>query len=236
MTRRHLILGTAAIVTGLSVVALQAQQPQGQPQQGRPPAAGQGQFDVRQFIAQFDRNRDGFLDINEVPQELRAVFAQIDTNRDGRLSAEELQQFFARNPPQAQAPAVVEMLIDAALDAGRDANDLAELQRAYELLRQMDTNNDGRITAEEARAARPRLIERRADSIIRGYDTDRDGRISRQEAKGQLAQDFDRLDTNRDGFVDRDELVRALTAQLASPPTAVGQPQRTNTAPPPRPE
>jgi Ca2+-binding EF-hand superfamily protein len=239
MTRRRVIVG-AAVLAGVSVVALRAQPP-AQPQQPRPPAAptqGQGQFDVRSFIAQFDRNRDGFLDINEVPQEMRAVFAQIDSNRDGKLSAEELQQFFARNPPQPPAPPLAEVVIDTALDAGRDANDLADLQRAYELMRLIDTNNDGRITADEARAARPRLIERRADAIIRGYDTDKDGRISRQEAKGQLAQDFDRLDSNRDGFVDKAELTRALTAQLAAPaaaPAATGQPPRPNTAPPPRP-
>lgn len=232
MAQRSFSPALFLFLAGASAVAVWAQGPGGQPAPPSGGGHGAGQFDVRQFIAQFDRNRDGFLDANEVPADLRPSFAQIDSNRDGRLSVEELRQYFARNPPQPPAPPLAEMMIDIALDAGHDANDLGDLQRAYELMRVIDANNDGRITAEEARAARPRLIERRADGIIRGFDTNKDGRISRQEAQGQLAQDFDRIDANRDGFIDKAELTRALTARLPAAP-AVGQPPAA--PPPPRP-
>jgi Ca2+-binding EF-hand superfamily protein len=238
MTRRWLIPAAVLGVLG-AMVAAWAQppaRPPAAPPGGQPPPQQQ-QVDVRQFIAQFDRNRDGFLDINEVPADLRGVFNQIDANRDGRLSAEELQQYFVRNPPPPPNVPLADVVLDAAIDAAQDPTELADVQRSYELLRLIDTNNDGRITAEEARAAKPRLIERRADGIIRNFDVDKDGRISRQEAKGQLAQDFDRLDTNKDGFVDKAELIRALTVQLNQPPA--GQPQPIQSprqgAPPPAP-
>jgi len=235
MARRWIT--AAATTLGIAAaVAVWAQAPPALPPRpaGGPPQPPQQQqpppFDVRQFIAQFDRNRDGFLDLNEVPQELRAVFAQIDTNRDGKLSADELRAYFARNPPPAPPqPTLADEALDVALDAAQDPNELADLQRAYELMRLIDVNGDGKITADEVRAARPRLIERRADSIIREFDTNKDGRISRQEAKGQLLQDFDKIDTNRDGFIDRAEMVRALTAQVNQPPAGPPQP-----IPPPR--
>jgi Ca2+-binding EF-hand superfamily protein len=238
MMQRYVTPAAFWVLSGAAAAGALAQAPGGQPP-ASPTPIGQPspqQFDVRGFVTQFDRNRDGSLDVNEVPQDLRPAFGQIDVNRDGRLSAAELQQFFARNPPQPPPPPLAEIVIDTALDAAQDANELADLQRSYELLRVIDANNDGRITAEEARAAKPRLIERRADAVIRGFDTNNDGRVSRQEAKGQLAQDFDRLDTNRDGFVDKAEMARALTAQLPAAPAATGapaQPQRPAAPPPP---
>jgi len=43
---------------------------------------------------------------------------------------------------------------------------------------------------------------------IMRFDRDRDGRVSRNEAPEQLKESFDRIDTNDDGFIDKDEARR----------------------------
>ena len=52
--------------------------------------------------------------------------------------------------------------------------------------------------------------------ILEASDTDRDGRLSREELAGneRLAGQFDTLDTNRDGFIDRTELTTAMQRMM----------------------
>ena len=45
-----------------------------------------------------------------------------------------------------------------------------------------------------------------------------DGKISREEARGRLKRDFDKIDLNKDGFIDRDELLKAARERAATPP------------------
>jgi Ca2+-binding EF-hand superfamily protein len=86
-----------------------------------------------------------------------------------------------------------------------------ELQHIYDVLRTLDKNKNGKIDADELKAMRHQLIEQRADHLIKRLDTNNDGKISRAEAKGQLKEDFDRIDVNKDGFIERDELIRAIS-------------------------
>src|SRR5262249_17990389 len=53
------------------------------------------------------------------------------------------------------------------------------------------------------------------ENLLKAMDADGDGKISRQEAKGKLAEDFDKVDTNKDGYLDRKEL-RALAERIAA--------------------
>jgi Ca2+-binding EF-hand superfamily protein len=75
----------------------------------------------------------------------------------------------------------------------------------------IDTNKDGVLSKDEIKAAHAKRAEHRFHRI----DTDRDGRISRDEAKAipRLAENFDRLDTNRDGFLSKEELAAARPAR-----------------------
>lgn len=78
---------------------------------------------------------------------------------------------------------------------------------ATEKFDQIDTNRDGGISREEAAAA-PRLAEHFAE-----IDADRDGRVVPAElknyAKTHRGKGMDKLDTNQDGVITRDEAAKS---------------------------
>jgi Ca2+-binding EF-hand superfamily protein len=67
----------------------------------------------------------------------------------------------------------------------------------------LDTNKDGFLSREELIAARAQFGARHG-----GLDADADGFVSREEARNapRLSQDFDAVDSNKDGRLSRDEL------------------------------
>jgi Ca2+-binding EF-hand superfamily protein len=86
-----------------------------------------------------------------------------------------------------------------------------EVQRAYDILRRLDKNQDGKIDADELKAGRQSLVEGRVNGLMKRLDTNQDGKISRDEARGMIKRHFDQLDSNKDGFIDRDELLKAAS-------------------------
>jgi Ca2+-binding EF-hand superfamily protein len=109
--------------------------------------------------------------------------------------------------------------------------------RMLERLKAADTNGDGMISREEANAGLPQLakhfdridtdknglitmrefeaamkgLHRRHHDAMAHLDKDGDGVISREEAQAapRLAKHFDEIDTNKDGFLSKDELAAA---------------------------
>ena len=80
----------------------------------------------------------------------------------------------------------------------------AEIPTPGQILARFDTNGDGFIDRKELLKARPVHGGR----IFTHVEKDKDGRISRQEFPEADAR-FASLDTNADGFVDRDEFRKA---------------------------
>ena len=69
---------------------------------------------------------------------------------------------------------------------------------------------------------------------LESYDKNSDGRIAKEEASGRMGQFFDRVDTNRDGFVTKDEL-KTLAERLRGQQRSGNRPsqqQRPATRPP----
>jgi Ca2+-binding EF-hand superfamily protein len=79
---------------------------------------------------------------------------------------------------------------------------------------EIDTNHDGQITADELRAFHQKQGGegmKHGGAMFKKLDTDGDGRISRAEAQAapRLAEHFDEIDTNKDGFITMDEMKAA---------------------------
>jgi Ca2+-binding EF-hand superfamily protein len=119
---------------------------------------------------QFDKNQDGVLTANEVPDRMQGLFARADSNQDGRLTREELaaraQAAPARGPggdhdherggPRGFPGGPPRDPIMNALDANQDgALDARERQVAAKALAALDRDHDGQLTEDEVRPAMP---------------------------------------------------------------------------------
>ena len=200
---------------GLVAAGLAAEQDQQKDRdRDRPPGAEIGQLQDARWLELYDRNKDGFLDPTEVPPRLRSRLAQLDVDKDGKLSREELAKGVAFLQPERRPADVLAVLIDL---SHCDEGCVSELQHIYAKLRKLDRNNDGRLAADELEAARQDLIQERVTHALEEWDRNDDARISRDEARGQLQKDFDRFDTDRNGFITREELQRAFAATGVPP-------------------
>ena len=83
----------------------------------------------------------------------------------------------------------------------------SEWQRNEQAFDRMDADKDGFLSKEELRSA-AREFRGKVRKGLREMDADADGNISRSEWKGK-EETFNRLDTNNDGLLSRDELRQA---------------------------
>jgi Ca2+-binding EF-hand superfamily protein len=83
----------------------------------------------------------------------------------------------------------------------------------------IDANHDGQVTMEELRAFHQSQRQAHAGERWKHLDADGDGRISRAEAAKfpRLAEHFDAIDTNGDGFLTPDELKAAHAKHRGEP-------------------
>jgi len=202
-----------AVVVGGLVLAADSK-PRDQEKGKRSPAPLGLPADVARFIKEHDHNNDGFLQREELPQEMRGNFGRIDTNKDGKLSPQELQRGFAYLQPQRRPSDLVFVLIEM---SDCDECCAEELQRLYDVLRQMDKDRDGKIDPTELKAARERCVTDRVDVLMKALDRNKDGKISREEARGLIREHFDRIDRNGDGFINRQELTGAAHRPTSTP-------------------
>ncbi|HTU92165.1 MAG TPA: EF-hand domain-containing protein, partial [Gemmataceae bacterium] len=182
---------------------------------GATPLGKGRRFDLERFLKDYDTDKDGRLTRNELPPELRPAFDRIDADKDGKVSREELQRGIAHLQPARRHSDLIHVLIEMS-----DCDDAChgEVQRAYDILRKLDKNKDGKIDADELKTAREQIVKDRVDYLFKELDKNKDEKISRDEAQGMLRQDFDPIDRNKDGFINREELTRAATARLEASP------------------
>jgi Ca2+-binding EF-hand superfamily protein len=119
-----------------------------------------------------------------------------DRNRDGYLTKTELPRAMAQN-------------FDKFDRNGDGKLDEAEIETMLEGMRQR--------YGIESRANQANKLEadRMVSQWLRQMDKNKDGKISRDEAQGKLADNFDRLDGNGDGFLDKKELSKAAQRMVA---------------------
>src|SRR5262245_41645301 len=152
----------------------------------------------------------------------------------------------ARGVQGPPPPQVSGFAIFGALDTDHDnALSAAEIDGAAAVLRQLDKNGDGRITADEFPAGRggpggrgpggrgrggsgvgdeppaqPTSPDELAD-LLMSFDKNKDGRLTKAEVPERLQGVFARADENKDNVLTPDEIKKAAAAQPQ--PTAAGR-------------
>ena len=206
--RQRFVLGSAAMLVLTVGLAYAQDKPAGSQTGGRDGdkagTAASDQNTVRNFVQRQDKNKDGALSRNELPADMRDGFKELDKNNDGKLDASELRSHAARMQACMQPVEVVTIWTIEAVDpVTKD-----ELQAAYDQLRQLDKNNDGKIGDDEVKAAREQAIAKRINTAFERMDANDDGKLSKQEALGHPG--FAQADKDNDGSVSKHELKAAI--------------------------
>jgi Ca2+-binding EF-hand superfamily protein len=132
--------------------------------------------------------------LKDTPEEFIKRF---DKNKDGFLTKDELPPFLAQAFDR----------MDTNKDGKLDKQEVAVLLR---VLRQRFARQPNNPAAGRAQ------VDQIVNNLLQRMDKDKDGRISKKEATGQIARLFDQFDTNKDGYLDRQELRQVAMRFLAN--------------------
>lgn len=181
---------------------------------------------MRDEFTGVDRNRDGYLSTSEVRQ---GGLAQGESSgsrqsRSASLSRRDASEYSSsqrsQERPQARSrqqtrTAPVEVAYVWVIDANQGTVQLEDLQKAYEVLREIDADQDGRLTHSELREQHQEAVSQWCEQCFTQLDSDGDGRLSREEAQSSVfAARFDSLDGNSDGELTEDEVRRSMQEQF----------------------
>jgi Ca2+-binding EF-hand superfamily protein len=164
----------------------------------------------------FDADQDGRITAAEWKGRPES-FQHLDADKDGAITREELTP---KGP--------------AGMRRGGKGPDLRSGKDSAHFLEKYDTNRDGQVTKEEfahekrfseidadgngvlsdaeIKDAMDRIRNEEEYGLFERYDLDSDGKITREEFTGPAA-DFERLDRNRDGVIDKADEAAAKPAE-----------------------
>ncbi len=171
-----------------------------------------GSVAYARHVASSDDDKPGFA---------QRVLARYDADKDGRISDAEaavMKQQQKQNKGAVKAKRHAHLLkqYDASRNGKLGAAEKARMKadREARLLPKFDINHDGLIDPAERAVIRTRQmahrLNRRFTMMVLRFDASRDGNLSLAElpGKGQgKAKRFSKIDTNRDGLMERAEFV-----------------------------
>ncbi len=121
--------------------------------------SGQRTFDysatAKSYLANFDKNGNGYIDKEEMAGNQAGTFETWDTNGDGKVYAEEIKASYDRQlaPTMSQVRATVTAqgnALFATVDANGDGRlGLREMRTAPQRIGSLDKNGDGQVAAQE---------------------------------------------------------------------------------------
>ncbi|HMG03372.1 MAG TPA: EF-hand domain-containing protein [Edaphobacter sp.] len=174
------------------------------------PAANKPDETVQRLMS-LDRNGDGVLSKNEIPERMQGLFARIDTNNDGKITPDEIRSSAkTQSGPNGRAQRSGEATrMDPVLNAIDTDHDgilsPVEIAAAPVSLKSLDKDGDGELSSAELRPRQMTPTDR-AKHMLDEWDTNKDGKITKPEAPDRMQEQFETIDTNHDGVLTEDEL------------------------------
>jgi Ca2+-binding EF-hand superfamily protein len=153
---------------------------------------------LRYLLLTMDTSRNGWIEADEVPEDLQPVFEimaeDVDTNKNGTMDRYELSRNARQIIPVA-ARYVARERIDVSKELkkfdksqgqlarrfdeapGPFISSLADPDQARKAFKQFDANTDGQLELAEF----PEPLQQQMERFVRLADRDRDGRLSERE-------------------------------------------------------
>lgn len=180
-----LLLALACALPATAAEAPPQAEPQSRPAQPQTRAEDQGDDRFAARFLELDRDKNGFVTRGEWPLSPES-FDVVDRDKNGRLSRGELL-----TPNQVRDDRIAQHI-----DTDRNGR-----------LSRRETRRGGATLGTRSPADSPIRLRPQEQNRFRDLDRNRDNRLSRLEWSGSPTA-FDRLDSNRDGFVTLIELDR----------------------------
>jgi len=156
-----------------------------------------------------DANQDGAVDRAEFDAQGASHFKELDANGDGFVSADELKAFHDAQRAKFEATKgdrAAEMIKHFDKDNDGKLSEAEWPAKRKLTFADADANKDGAVTADEvANMRKDRKAPDGKDRLAR-VDTDKDGKNSVAEWSAQGEKMFARFDRNKDGKIEKTEL------------------------------
>jgi len=164
---------------------------------------------VDELFKAFDKNGDGVLTQDEVPEKLAMRIAAADANGDGKITKEELEQARAAHEGAGGGKPIDKIFerLDVNKDGKLTKEELPE--RLADKLMKADADGDGAVTKEELEQARQKMAGQFVDKLFERFDANRDGKLTKEELPERIADRIMKADADGDGAVTKAELQAA---------------------------
>jgi hypothetical protein len=155
-------------------------------------------IDFVDLQTQIDMDKDGFI----IQEEWDQFFLKADENKDNRLSFEEMQKLFRQEQEVAMVDfAAARKAAFVRLDVNKNGNiEVSEWPGKKRNFRYLDLNHDAALSLEEFTSKNARSW----NMVFEDLDLDGNKIITRSEWM-DLDSEFDRLDRNHNGGIERKE-------------------------------